>query len=897
MMNSVKYPTRAGRPLIEGDDMTDLDLPLHDPATYAQGFPHDYFRTLRSEGAIFHFEHPAWEDGYWAVVRHPELVRVSRESQTFRNAPHPFLESSVDDDQSGTSGLLISLDAPEHQKMRMLISKGFTPKRVADLEAKVQERVERIVTELSDRNEADLVEDLALWLPLHVIADLVGVPEADRRQVFEWTEQTFGFDPAVTAEQRFEAAMAMYGYADAMCEERKDSPRDDLMSVLLHAEVDGEQLTQMQLDLFFMLLQNAGSETTRNLITTGIVELLNEPDQYRALAEDPSKLPVAIEELLRSRHAGHAVHPHRHDRHPDRRAGDPGGRADPDGLRLCQPRCRGVRRARSARHHSAPEPARRLRCRWPPLLPRCQPGPARGPDHVRDDPLPLRGAAGRGGDERAAPGELELDRRVRDGADRVGLDSLSRATCQHRAMSSSYPYAEMYPVLRGLPTEGRSRAELLRELADMAEREDAGWESGRVSGSMYCGDRDHYAFMNEAFGLYAHMNALQRDVCPSATRFEGEIIAMGLDLMHSTAVADGDPVGLVTSGGSGSILHAMLAYREHAKQTRGIDRPNVIKPETGHPAFDKACHLLDVELRRIPVDPMTTEADVAATAAAIDENTVAVIGSACNYGYGTIDPIAELSTLAVERGIGLHVDGCLGGWILPFGEQLGFDIPPFDFRLPGVTTISADTHKYGYGFKGTSLLLFRDKALRNGQYFFMTDWSGGKYCSPGIEGSRSSGLLAATWAGIASIGRDGYLRYARQIFETSYAMQEAVRAHPQLRLLGTPTFLFAFTSDDFDVYHVNDALRARGWRMNGQQYPNAIHMCVTRPQTRPGVVDAWRADLAAAVEYAEARKGEPAKSSAIYGGLPGGVTPEADEFIRVVMADMLDSHQGLPPLA
>ena len=464
-------------------------------------------------------------------------------------------------------------------------------------------------------------------------------------------------------------------------------------------------------------------------------------------------------------------------------------------------------------------------------------------------------------------------------------------------MSGSFPYAETYPVLRGLPSEGRSRAELLRELAEMAEQEDAGWEAGKVSGSMYCGDRDHYAFMNQAFGMYAHMNALQRDVCPSSTRFEGEIIAMGLDLMHGAAVTGSEPAGLVTSGGSGSILHAMLAYREHGRLHRGIDRPNVVKPETGHPAFDKACHLLGIELRRVPVDPATTQADVAAMAAALDDSTVALIGSACNNGYGTIDPIAELSELALLRGVGLHVDGCLGGWILPFGEQLGYDIPAFDFRLPGVTTISADTHKYGYGFKGTSLLLFRDKAMRNDQYFFMTDWSGGKYCSPGIEGSRSSGLLAATWAGMATIGRDGYLRYAREIFETSYAMQEAVRAHPELRLLGTPTFLFAFTSDAFDVYHVNDALRARGWRMNGQQYPNAIHLCVTRPQTRPGVVEAWRDYLAAAVAYARQQGDAPAKSSAIYGGVPDGWSEAADEFIRAVMGDMLDQHQALPPVS
>ena len=190
--------------------------------------------------------------------------------------------------------------------------------------------------------------------------------------------------------------------------------------------------------------------------------------------------------------------------------------------------------------------------------------------------------------------------------------------------------------------------------------------------------------------------------------------------------------------------------------------------------------------------------------------------------------------------------------------------------------------------------MFRDRAVRNSQYFFQTSWSGGKYCSPGIDGSRSSGLLAATWAGMVTIGRDGYLRYAKQIFDTSYAMQDAIRTHPELRLIGTPSFLFAFTSDEFDIYHVNDALRARGWRMNGLQYPNGIHMAVTRPQTQPGVIEAWNTDLAEAVAYGLANRDSAPKSSAIYGGVSGGWSEEADDFIRAVMTDMMDGQQAVP---
>src|SRR6476661_7882928 len=187
--------------------------------------------------------------------------------------------------------------------------------------------------------------------------------------------------------------------------------------------------------------------------------------------------------------------------------------------------------------------------------------------------------------------------------------------------SSAYPYAETHDVIRGMPSEGRSRESILAELGEFAHAEDQFWEGGKVSGTMYCGDHEHYEFMGRAFELFAHVNALQRDICPSMTKFEGEIIAMTLDLLRADAIEGGNPVGLVTSGGSGSILHAVLSYREHANQTRNITRPNFVKPETGHPAFDKACHLLGVELRRAPIDPKTTLVDVDAAAKLIDENT------------------------------------------------------------------------------------------------------------------------------------------------------------------------------------------------------------------------------------------------------------------------------------
>ena len=453
----------------------------------------------------------------------------------------------------------------------------------------------------------------------------------------------------------------------------------------------------------------------------------------------------------------------------------------------------------------------------------------------------------------------------------------------------SFPYADEYPIHRTLPEEGTRRTDVLAELEDLATREDRTWETGQCSGTMYCGDHEHYDFVNRAFSYFSHVHTLQRDMCPSATKFESEIIAMTLDLLGAGGLAD--PAGLVTSGGSASIAHAVLAYREMNAKT--VERPNVIKPETAHPAFDKAGHLFGVEMRVAPVDPRTAQVDLDWVRENVDANTVALVGSACNYGYGTIDPIVELGALALEREIGLHVDGCLGGFILPFGRELGFVDVPFDLSVPGVTSMSADTHKYGYALKGTSVLCFADRALRNSQYFYQPNWSGGKYCSPGMDGSRSGGLLAAAWAAMVQLGRSGYREYARRIFETSAAMQQAVRTHQSLRIIGSPSFLFSFTSSDYDVYLVNDFLRLRGWRLNGQQYPNALHMAVTRPQTQPGVLERWRADLTEAVTYAETHADAAAQSSAIYGGVTGGPTSETDDLIRFFMADMMDHQQSI----
>lgn len=463
-------------------------------------------------------------------------------------------------------------------------------------------------------------------------------------------------------------------------------------------------------------------------------------------------------------------------------------------------------------------------------------------------------------------------------------------------LGNMYPYAERFGVIDRFPAKSRTREEVFSELDDIAKKEDSFWQTGKCSGTMYCGDMSHYEFLNKVFSLYSHVNALQRDICPSITRFEGEISAMALDMMHADAARGSDPedhpCGSITSGGTESILSAVLVYREAGRE-RGITEPEIILPVTAHPAFEKAAHLFCVKVVHAPVDPTTTLVDIDFVRKNINRNTVALIGSAGNYPYGTIDPIDQLSALAVEHGIGLHVDGCLGGFILPWGQELGYDIPVFDFRLPGVTSISADTHKYGYGLKGTSVVMYRNAKLRRHQYFLATEWPGGKYFSPGLAGSRSGGLIATAWASMVTLGREGYLRYAKAIFETAFAMQQSVTSHSEFRLFGKPTFCFAFTSDDFDIYHVNDFMRQRGWRFNGLQYPNAVHMCITRPQTGPGVTDAFATDLAAAVEYAHKPALETPKSAAIYGGAPKDI-PGVREMLREIMIGIIDGSQDIP---
>ncbi len=323
------------------------------------------------------------------------------------------------------------------------------------------------------------------------------------------------------------------------------------------------------------------------------------------------------------------------------------------------------------------------------------------------------------------------------------------------------PYGEGFVSHSRLPETGLSRAEIIREMERLNAIEEPRWKEGFVSGAVYHGGDEHIAFLNQVYALHSQSNPLHSDVWPSAAKFEAEIVAMTAHMLGADRTSD-RICGTVSSGGTESILLAMKTYRDWAREHKGITRPEMIAPTTAHPAFDKAAHYFHIKMIRTPVGH-DCKADVTSVRKALTRNTIVLIGSAPSFPHGVIDPIAELSELARQKGIGFHTDACLGGFLLPWARKLGYPVPDFDFSLPGVTSMSADTHKFGYAAKGTSVVLYRGLELRRYQYFTATEWPGGLYFSPTLAGSRPGALSAACWAAMMTMGEQGYLEAARRI--------------------------------------------------------------------------------------------------------------------------------------
>ncbi|KAK1305560.1 Sphingosine-1-phosphate lyase [Acorus calamus] len=379
-----------------------------------------------------------------------------------------------------------------------------------------------------------------------------------------------------------------------------------------------------------------------------------------------------------------------------------------------------------------------------------------------------------------------------------------------------------------LPSVGLGRG-VVEKLED-SKRNDVVWQ-GKCSGTVYIGGNEsegHFSLVNEAYSMFSHTNPLHQDVFQSVARFEGEVVAMTAALFGSKDKSSGGQIcGNMTSGGTESILLAVKTSRDYMRMKKGITRPEMIIAESAHSAYDKAAQYFNIIVRRVPVDE-EYKANVRKTKRFINKNTIMIVGSAPGFPHGVIDPIEALGALASSYDICFHVDLCLGGFVLPFARKLGYPIPPFDFSVKGVTSISADVHKYGLGPKGTSVVLYRNHEIRKNQFVAVTEWTGGLYVSPTIAGSRPGGLIAGAWAAMMSLGEEGYLDNTKQIMEVSKRIQKGIQDIPELHIIGKPDMtVIAFGSNVVDIFEVNDIMSSKGWHLNALQKPNSLHICVT----------------------------------------------------------------------
>jgi glutamate/tyrosine decarboxylase-like PLP-dependent enzyme len=375
-----------------------------------------------------------------------------------------------------------------------------------------------------------------------------------------------------------------------------------------------------------------------------------------------------------------------------------------------------------------------------------------------------------------------------------------------------------------LPTVGMGRDEVFDQLDAMKVR-DVRWRDGRAFTLAYNAGPEVIAVAEEAYRRFSTENALNTDAFPSLRRIQAEVV----DIVAGWLEVGPDGAGFMTSGGTESLLLAVKAARERGRAERGITTPNAVIPASAHAAFEKGCAYFGVESRRVPVGP-DWRADVDAMAAAIDENTVLIVGSAPQYPQGVVDPIPAIAALAAERDINCHVDACMGGVTLTYLARLGHEIAPWNFTVPGVTSISVDLHKYGYTAKGAGVIVYRSKRLRSYQTYVTDNWLGGFYGSSGILGTKSGGPMGAAWAVMHHLGDEGYLRLTAAARTACEQLAAAVEATPELQLLAQPeATLLSFGAAEgsgLDVFAVADALWRRGWYVDRQGPPPSIHCTV-----------------------------------------------------------------------
>lgn len=416
----------------------------------------------------------------------------------------------------------------------------------------------------------------------------------------------------------------------------------------------------------------------------------------------------------------------------------------------------------------------------------------------------------------------------------------------------------MTDLRRDLPEKGTDWDSLRERLVSLGAR-DADWRHARTAVYVFHAGDDVLRVAKEAYALYQSENALGPMAFPSLKRMEEEVVGMGLALLHAPAGARGN----MTSGGTESILLAVKACRDEAR-ARGVDTTGaeIVAPRSVHPAFDKAALYLGLRVVRVPV-AADLRADVGAMAAAVGPRTLMLVGSAPCFPYGLVDPIAELSDLALARNVWLHVDACVGGYFAPFARMNGVPVPDFDFALPGVRSMSADLHKYGYAAKGASTVFHRSEEQWQHQVFQFDDWPAGGMTTPTMAGTRPGGAIASAWAVMHYLGVEGYREKARIVCETRAKLTTAITKIDGLRTYGEPQLgLFTYGSDSLDPFAIWGKLLQRGWFTGLTTEPRAIHLMLS--PAHAGVADQYLADLEAAVAEVRASGEQAAGTKARY---------------------------------
>jgi len=411
------------------------------------------------------------------------------------------------------------------------------------------------------------------------------------------------------------------------------------------------------------------------------------------------------------------------------------------------------------------------------------------------------------------------------------------------------------------PQKGMPRQDLINELHSLKSA-DSDWKGGRMFSLVFHAGEEVQAVTEEASRLFLMENGLSPFAFPSLLKMETEVTAMMADLLGG----DAETVGNMTSGGSESILLAVKAARDWARKVKPrINRPELLLPLSAHPAFNKAAHFLDLKPVIVPTDPQTLAADPEAMERAVTENTVMMVGSAPSYPHGIVDPIPELAEVAGRHDLWFHVDACVGGLELPFLRDLGHPLPEFDFRVPGVYSLSADIHKYGFTPKGASVILYRNAELRQHQLFAYADWPGGVYATLNVSGSRPGGPIAASWAAFKFLGREGYKKLAAQSLEAAQRLMKGIEALPELYVLGRPpATVFAFGSQVLNIYALGEKMKERRWHIDSQHLPPCLHMTVS--PVHAALVESFLDDLKeAAQETARLKPEEVGGEAALYG--------------------------------